>query len=130
MAPSTQAVATVPEILSAASLYHRSSQLAAAIVAGIADPNFKARLLTLGGEANPFGQFIADEIAKWPKVIKLPTSSRSDPSQHSVASDGRIPQHNIAFGSGAAVLAASADRPLLLQLQAPCRVEANSGSVQ
>jgi hypothetical protein len=100
MAPSTQAVAAVPEILSAASLYHRSSQLAAAIVAGIADPNFKARLLTLGVEANPFGQFIADEIVKWPKVIKLPTSSRSDPSQHSVTSDGRILQRNVAFGSG------------------------------
>jgi len=56
-------------------LYHRSSQLAAVIVAGIADPNFKARLLTLGVEANPFGQFIADEIAKWPKVIKLPTTT-------------------------------------------------------
>jgi hypothetical protein len=38
-------------------------------VAGIADPNFKARLLTLGVEANPFCQLIADEIAKWPKVI-------------------------------------------------------------
>jgi len=45
MAASTQAFVAVPEILSAASLYHRSSQLAAAIVAGIADPNFKARLL-------------------------------------------------------------------------------------
>jgi hypothetical protein len=78
----------VQGILSAASFYHSSSQLAAAIVAGIADPNFKARLLTLVVEANPFGQFIADEIAKWPKVIKLPTSSRSDPSQHSVTSDG------------------------------------------
>jgi hypothetical protein len=80
-------------------LYHSSSQLAAAIVAGIADPNFKARLLTLGVEADPFGQFIADEIAKWPKVIKLPTSSWSDPSQHSVTSDERIPQRNVAFGS-------------------------------
>jgi hypothetical protein len=68
----------------------------------IADPNFKARLLALRVKANPLGQFIADEIAKWPKVIKLPTSSQSDPSQHSVTSDGRIPQRNVAFGSGAA----------------------------
>ena len=113
MAPSAQAVAAVPEILSAASLYHRSSQLAAAIVAGIADPDFKARLLTLSVEANPFGQFIADEIAKWPKVIKLPTSSRSDPSQHSVTSDGRIPQRNVAFESKYEILR----RPLILY---PC----------
>jgi hypothetical protein len=61
-------------------LYHSSSQPAAGIVGGIADPNFKARLLTLGVEVNPFGQFIADKIAKWPNVIKLPTSSRSVPS--------------------------------------------------
>ena len=64
-------------------MYHRSSQLAAAIVAALADPNFKVRLLTLGVEANPLtsgasDQFIADEIAKWAKVIKLPTSCRSD----------------------------------------------------
>jgi hypothetical protein len=36
-----------------------------------------------------------------------------------------LPQHDIAFGSGAAVLAAFADRPLLLQVQASCRVAAN-----
>jgi len=62
-------------------LYHRLGQRAAAIVAGVADPNFKARLLTLGVEANPltsgaFGQFIADEIAKWAKVIKFADISR------------------------------------------------------
>jgi hypothetical protein len=34
-------------------LYHKSGQRAAAIVAGVADPSFKARLLTLGVEANP-----------------------------------------------------------------------------
>jgi hypothetical protein len=82
----TRSLLAHAEILSAASLYHRSSQLAAAIVAGIADPNFKARLLTLAVEANPFGQFIADELAKWPKVIKLPTSSRSDPTEGGVSS--------------------------------------------
>jgi hypothetical protein len=34
-------------------LYHKLGQRAAAIVAGVADPNFKARLLTLGVQANP-----------------------------------------------------------------------------
>jgi tripartite-type tricarboxylate transporter receptor subunit TctC len=62
-------------------LYHKLGQRAAAIVAGVADPNFKARLLTLGVAANPltsraFGQFIADEIAKWAKVIKFANISR------------------------------------------------------
>jgi hypothetical protein len=95
IAPSTQAVAAVPEILSAASLYHRSSQLAAAIVAGIADPNFKARLRTLAVEANPFGQFIADELAKWPKVIKLPANRKT-------ASRRSSPKSNCCCGQAAA----------------------------
>jgi hypothetical protein len=81
-------------------------------VGGIADPNFKARLLTLGVEANPFGQFIADKIAKWPKVIKLPTSSRSVPSQHSVTSDERNPQRNVAFASSPVILKPSRGFPL------------------
>jgi hypothetical protein len=46
-------------------------QLAAAIVAGIADPNFKAWLLTLGVKANPFGQFIADEIREVAESDKI-----------------------------------------------------------
>jgi hypothetical protein len=48
---------------------------APAVVAGVSDPNFKARLLTLGIDAEPrpraFGQFIADEIPRRAKVIKL-----------------------------------------------------------
>jgi tripartite-type tricarboxylate transporter receptor subunit TctC len=81
MAHSTSAVAAAPGLLSAVSLYHKLGQRAAAIVSGVADPNFKARLLALGVEANPltsraFGQFIADEIAKWAKVIKFANISR------------------------------------------------------
>jgi hypothetical protein len=62
--------------LSTVSVVPQISQPAAAIVAGVADPNFKARLPTLGVEADPltsgaFGQFIIDEIAKWAKVIKF-----------------------------------------------------------
>jgi hypothetical protein len=57
-------------------LYHRSSQLAAAVVAGVGGPNFKSRLLTRryrrrAATSGAFGQFIADEIPKWAKVIKL-----------------------------------------------------------
>jgi hypothetical protein len=37
--------------LRAVSLYHRSSELAAVIVTGVADPNFEVRLRTLGVEA-------------------------------------------------------------------------------
>jgi hypothetical protein len=53
MAPGNQAAAAAPGILSAVSLYHKLGQRAAAIVAGVADPSFKARLLTPGVEANP-----------------------------------------------------------------------------
>lgn len=47
-----------------------------AINAGLADPAFKARLIDLGGAPAPmsaaeFGTFIADETAKWGKVIKF-----------------------------------------------------------
>jgi tripartite-type tricarboxylate transporter receptor subunit TctC len=46
------------------------------VSAGLADPAFKARLGDLGGVAMPmtpaqFGQFIADDIGKWAKVIKF-----------------------------------------------------------
>jgi tripartite-type tricarboxylate transporter receptor subunit TctC len=44
--------------------------------AGLTDPTFRQRLLTIGVAPRPmttaeFGQFIADEIAKWAKVIKF-----------------------------------------------------------
>jgi tripartite-type tricarboxylate transporter receptor subunit TctC len=51
-------------------------KLNAEINAGLADPEFKARLLALGIESKAmtpaeFGQFIADEIVKWAKVVKF-----------------------------------------------------------
>jgi tripartite-type tricarboxylate transporter receptor subunit TctC len=51
-------------------------KLSAQILAGVADPILKARLQTLGVVPVPrgsaaFGQFIADETAKWAKVIKF-----------------------------------------------------------
>jgi hypothetical protein len=109
MAPSTQAVAAVQGILSAALSYHKSSQLAPAIVAGIADPHFKARRLALGVEANPptsgaFDQFIAPEISKWAKVIQLPISSRGHSSQRSVTSNERTSQRNVAFARDSEIL--------------------------
>ena len=44
--------------------------------AGLTDPTFRQRLLTIGVGPRPmttaeFGQFVADEIAKWAKVIKF-----------------------------------------------------------
>ena len=46
------------------------------INAGLADPKIKARLVDLGGTvftASPaaFGKFLADDVAKWAKVIKF-----------------------------------------------------------
>jgi tripartite-type tricarboxylate transporter receptor subunit TctC len=46
------------------------------ITAGFADPQFKARIKNMGGEAVPtpapeFGKFIAGETNKWAKVIKF-----------------------------------------------------------
>ncbi len=51
-------------------------KLNAAMNAGLADPTLKARLLAIGVEPKPmttaeFAKFIADEIAKWAKVIKF-----------------------------------------------------------
>ena len=51
-------------------------KLNAEISAGVADPTLKARLIALGVEPMvrtpaEFGQFIADEIDKWTKVIKF-----------------------------------------------------------
>ena len=51
-------------------------KLNAQINTSLADPNFKARLLTLGVEPRPmttaeFGKFVGDEIEKWSKVIKF-----------------------------------------------------------
>ena len=51
-------------------------KLSTAIIAGLADTNLKARLLALGIEPRPmtppeFGKFIAEETAKWAKVIKF-----------------------------------------------------------
>jgi tripartite-type tricarboxylate transporter receptor subunit TctC len=51
-------------------------RLSTQILDGAADPTLKARLQTLGVEPVPrgpaaFGQFIADETAKWAKVIKF-----------------------------------------------------------
>jgi tripartite-type tricarboxylate transporter receptor subunit TctC len=46
------------------------------IDAGLADPQFKARLVNLGGVPAPmsdaeFGKFIASETEKWAKVVKF-----------------------------------------------------------
>jgi tripartite-type tricarboxylate transporter receptor subunit TctC len=51
-------------------------RLSSEITAGVAAPDLKARLLTLGVESTPmtpakFGKFIADETEKWARVIKL-----------------------------------------------------------
>jgi tripartite-type tricarboxylate transporter receptor subunit TctC len=51
-------------------------RLSSQILAGVADPNLKARLLTLGIVPTPrppveFGKFIASETEKWAKVIKF-----------------------------------------------------------
>jgi tripartite-type tricarboxylate transporter receptor subunit TctC len=51
-------------------------KLNAAINAGLADPQLKAKIKDLGGETMPmtpaqFGKFIADETAKWAKVVKF-----------------------------------------------------------
>ena len=53
------------------------------INAGLANSTIKARLADLGGtplvgSATDFGKLIADETEKWGKVIRAPTSSRSD----------------------------------------------------
>jgi tripartite-type tricarboxylate transporter receptor subunit TctC len=51
-------------------------KLSTQILAGVADPALKARLLSLGIEPRPrgpaeFGKFIADETAKWAKVVEF-----------------------------------------------------------
>jgi tripartite-type tricarboxylate transporter receptor subunit TctC len=51
-------------------------KLNAAINAGLADPQLKAKIKDLGGETMPmtpqqFGKFLADETAKWDKVVKF-----------------------------------------------------------
>ncbi len=51
-------------------------KLAAATLASLDDPSVKAKLVAIGVEPKPlktveFGQFIADEIDKWAKVIKF-----------------------------------------------------------
>jgi len=51
-------------------------KLNGAINAGLADPQLKARIKDLGGETMPmspaqFGKFLADETAKWAKVVKF-----------------------------------------------------------
>ena len=50
-------------------------KLSTSIVAGLADPQIKARMKDLGGDTEPmpaaqFKSFIADETAKWAKVVK------------------------------------------------------------
>jgi tripartite-type tricarboxylate transporter receptor subunit TctC len=50
--------------------------LNAAVLAGVADPIYRARLAELGAEPMPmsapeFGKFVADETEKWGKVIKF-----------------------------------------------------------
>ena len=45
-------------------------------MAGLADPQLKARIKDLGGETVPmgaaeFGKFIAEETGKWAKVVKF-----------------------------------------------------------
>src|SRR5690348_1525188 len=51
-------------------------KLSTNIVAGLADPQIKARMADLGGDTVPmpapqFTRFIADETAKWAKVVKF-----------------------------------------------------------
>jgi tripartite-type tricarboxylate transporter receptor subunit TctC len=51
-------------------------KLNGAINAGLADPALKAKIKDLGGETMPmtpaqFGKFLADETAKWAKVVKF-----------------------------------------------------------
>lgn len=51
-------------------------KLNAAINAGLADPRLKAKIKDLGGETmsmtpDEFGKFLADETAKWAKVVKF-----------------------------------------------------------
>ena len=51
-------------------------KLNAAITAGLADPQLKAKLKDLGGEIMPmtpaeFGKFLAEETEKWAKVVKF-----------------------------------------------------------
>ncbi len=52
------------------------AMLSSSITAGFADPQFKAKIKDIGGEAIPtpaqdFGKFIAEETQKWAKVIKF-----------------------------------------------------------
>jgi tripartite-type tricarboxylate transporter receptor subunit TctC len=58
--------------------------------AALADLNFKARLADLGaivlaGSPTDFKKHIADEVEKWGKVIRRPTSRRSEPLIHCLA---------------------------------------------
>jgi tripartite-type tricarboxylate transporter receptor subunit TctC len=51
-------------------------KLNAAVNAGLADPELKAKIKKLGAETMPmtpaqFGKFLADETAKWAKVVKF-----------------------------------------------------------
>ena len=51
-------------------------KLSTSIVAGLADPQIKARMKDLGGDTEPmptaqFKSFIAEETAKWGKVVKF-----------------------------------------------------------
>jgi tripartite-type tricarboxylate transporter receptor subunit TctC len=51
-------------------------KLAGNVMAGLADPQLKARIKDLGGETVPmaaaeFGKFIAEETGKWAKVVKF-----------------------------------------------------------
>jgi len=51
-------------------------KLSASIIAGVADPQIKARMADIGGDTEPmpapqFTRFIADETAKWAKVVKF-----------------------------------------------------------
>jgi tripartite-type tricarboxylate transporter receptor subunit TctC len=50
--------------------------LSSNVTAGLADPDLVARIKDLGGEveslnAAAFGKFLADETAKWAKVVKF-----------------------------------------------------------
>jgi tripartite-type tricarboxylate transporter receptor subunit TctC len=52
------------------------NKLNATINTGLADPQLKAKIKSLGGETMPmtpqqFGKFLADETAKWAKVVKF-----------------------------------------------------------
>src|SRR6202040_732485 len=77
--------------------------------AGLADPQFKARLVDLGGTPAPmsaaeFGSFIAEETGKWAKVIKFANVKPEGwagvvAARYSMFSASRFGSANVVHGS-------------------------------